>query len=138
MTHVYKVELAIIDHDEIGGDEIKEVLENTRYPNRCISPEVLTVEEKDIGEWYDEHPLNYRDTAKQELARLFGWQPIKTAPRDGTHILFFYGSCRGVFTAWYSKEIEWQTDSQTGYSTWHLREPDSVISAILSMIVLLG
>ena len=58
------------------------------------------------------------------------WLPLDTAPRDGTHILFFYGSCRGVFTAWYSREIEWQTGNQTGYSTWHLREPDSTMSAV--------
>ena len=88
MTNVYKIELFVIDHDIIGVDEIKEILENTRYPNRCISPHVTNIEGKDIGEWDDSNPLNYTTTQKQELANLFSqWQPITTAPRDGTEIL---------------------------------------------------
>lgn len=61
MTNVYKIELCVIDHDDIGAESIRGVLENTRYPNRCIAPLVLTIEEKDIGEWYDEHPLNHHN-----------------------------------------------------------------------------
>lgn len=55
---VYKVELLIIDHDEIGEKEIKEILDNGRYPNRCISPEVKWITEADIGEWYSARYLN--------------------------------------------------------------------------------
>ena len=29
----YKVELLIIDHDEVGKEQIVEIIENTKYPN---------------------------------------------------------------------------------------------------------
>jgi len=68
----YKVEILVIDFDEVGGEEIKEVLENTRYPNHCIDPHVMSIVEKDIGEWDDEHPFNLSHTMHEEYARLFG------------------------------------------------------------------
>ncbi len=68
----YKVTLVIVDLDEVGEDEIHSALENTRYPNRCISPTVLGIEGRDIGEWSDDHPLNLPDTMLAELDRLFG------------------------------------------------------------------
>ena len=68
---VYKVIVLIIDMDEIGEDELKLVIENTRYPNRCISPEVHSIEAADIGEWDDYHPLNNRFTSIKEWERLF-------------------------------------------------------------------
>ncbi len=55
---VHKVTLSIIDFDEVGPEEIKVILENTKYPNRCISPDVKKIETRDIGEWSDYHPLN--------------------------------------------------------------------------------
>lgn len=67
----YKVEILIIDHDEIGSMDIKSVIENTDYPNWCISPEVKHVECADIGEWDDNHPLNQHDTCDAEYARMF-------------------------------------------------------------------
>lgn len=67
----YEVTVKIIDLDEIGPDEIKAELENARYGNRCISPEVLSIRSADIGEWGDDHPLNRRATAEAEWARLF-------------------------------------------------------------------
>ena len=69
---IYKVVLTIIDFDGIGEDGIIGAIEHTKYPNRCISPHVQSIEDRDIGEWYDEHPLNYRDKAKAEIDRLFG------------------------------------------------------------------
>lgn len=68
----HKVTLFIIDHDELGADEIKHVLENHKYPNHCMSPDVKSVETVDIGTWSDEHPLNIHDTASAEYQRLFG------------------------------------------------------------------
>lgn len=68
---VHKLEVFIIDFDEVGANEIKEILENGRYPNRCISPEVKSIESRDIGEWDDNHPLNHRDTCEAEYKRLF-------------------------------------------------------------------
>ena len=65
------VTLTIIDFDDIGADEIKVVIENVHYPNRCISPNVVNIETADIGEWHDDHILNYERTATAEWKRLF-------------------------------------------------------------------
>lgn len=67
----HKIEIFVIDLDEIGVEEIKSVIENTRYPNRCISPEVKSIKTVDIGEWHDDHPLNLIDEAEAEYHRLF-------------------------------------------------------------------
>ena len=67
----HKVTLTIIDMDQLGADEIKSVIENTRYPNRCISPDVVGVETVEIGEWSDDHPLNNTLAAPAEWLRLF-------------------------------------------------------------------
>lgn len=68
---VHKVVLTILDTDEIGAEEILAVIENTRYPNRCIAPEVWSIETVDIGELDDDHPLNIQDTADAEMKKLF-------------------------------------------------------------------
>lgn len=65
------VTLTIIDMDDIGAEEIKVVIENVHYPNRCISPDVVNIETADIGEWDDDHPLNSNVTASAEWQRLF-------------------------------------------------------------------
>ena len=65
-----KVELLIIDFDECGDDEIKSVIENARYPNHCISPNVKKMESVML-DWSDEHPLNRNSTCDAEYARLF-------------------------------------------------------------------
>ena len=67
----YKIEILIIDHDELGADEISNVLETARYPNHCISPDVKKVTEADIGEWRDDHPLNLRTQCDAEYERIF-------------------------------------------------------------------
>lgn len=67
----YKVEILIIDHDNLGADGVREALEETRYPNRCIMPKVQSIEGRDIGEWTDEHPLNRRSTAAAAYKELF-------------------------------------------------------------------
>lgn len=68
---VYRVELMVINFDELDQEELTSVIENTKYPNRCISPDVMEVEAVDIGEWFDEHPLNYTDKREAEFRRLF-------------------------------------------------------------------
>ena len=68
---VHVVTLTIIDLDDIGADEIKVVIENVNYPNRCISPDVVNIETADVGEWSDDHPLNDKRTAPAEWIRLF-------------------------------------------------------------------
>jgi hypothetical protein len=70
----YKVEILIVDHDELGAREIKEILENNRYPNHCMSPVVMEITGKDVGDDddFDDHPLNKTATMKEEYKRLFG------------------------------------------------------------------
>lgn len=67
----YKVEILIIDFDGLGENEIQSVLENTGYPNHCISPNVMDISERDIGEWSDDHPLNQLTTMGTEYRKLF-------------------------------------------------------------------
>ena len=67
----YKVELLIIDFDGLGAKGIKGVLESTHYPNRCMEPEVKSIESRNIGKWTDEHPLNKRATCDQAYKELF-------------------------------------------------------------------
>lgn len=67
---VYKVELMIVDVDNIGADAVKNALENQRYPNHCIAPHVMNVDERDVV-WHDSHPLNKRATVRSAYADLF-------------------------------------------------------------------
>lgn len=71
----YKLELLIVDHDRLGGKAIVETLENQKYPNYCIAPRVMRIEERDVGLWTDDHPLNLLSTLKQEHDRLFNAAP---------------------------------------------------------------
>lgn len=71
-TKVYKATVMIIDHDHIGEKEIASVLENTRYPNRCINPTVMPFMQIREVDWSDDHPLNFTDRQHEEFAKLFG------------------------------------------------------------------
>lgn len=68
---VYKLEVMVLDFDDLGADEIVSVLENQKYPNYCIAPDVMSIEERDCGEWHDDHPLNKHSTQEIEFQRLF-------------------------------------------------------------------
>ena len=68
----YKLEILIIDHDDVGEEEIAYIIKNANYPNDCISPEVKSVDEAEIGEWTDDHPLNNSNTCGAEYDKLFG------------------------------------------------------------------
>lgn len=63
----YKIEIFVIDHENIGEENIKGTLENVRY----INADVKSIKSVDIGEWDDDHPLNKRATADAEYERLF-------------------------------------------------------------------
>lgn len=68
---VHKIVLIVVDLDGVGATEAGLLIENARYPNHSISPQVLSAETRDIGEWHDDHPLNRTSTAKAEIERLF-------------------------------------------------------------------
>lgn len=67
----YKVEILIIDHDKLGEKEIVDTIENTNYPNHCIYPQVVSIIDKDIGEWDDNHILNSETKWHDEYKKLF-------------------------------------------------------------------
>lgn len=67
---IYKVTLMIADHDELGEGQIKNVLENARYPNHCINPRVMEIEGKETA-WHDNHPLNSKIKGKEAFKELF-------------------------------------------------------------------
>jgi len=69
-VNVFKIELLIIDFDECGEEETRYMIENARYPNRCITPEVKKFECREI-EWIDEHPLNLTEKCDEEYNKLF-------------------------------------------------------------------
>lgn len=71
MTKVYKVELLVVDTDDLGEEEVRDLLEHTRYPNHAISPRVMAVESREV-EWSDEHPLNNATTEQEAFRKLFG------------------------------------------------------------------
>jgi hypothetical protein len=72
-TKVHKVILLIVDHDDVGSviKHLVDVIEDVRYPNRCIHPRVMQVETREV-EWTDEHPLNDHAEKYRAFAELFG------------------------------------------------------------------
>lgn len=66
----YKIELLVIDFEDVGSD-IPRMIEDQKYPNYCIAPTVMAVQEADIGEWNDDHPLNKRDKQKDYYDTVF-------------------------------------------------------------------
>lgn len=63
----YKYTILIIDHEEIGKDDISSCLKNAKY----INPQIMNIQEADIGDWSDSHPLNNNETQKDEFNCLF-------------------------------------------------------------------
>ena len=74
--NIHRVVLYVIDFDDLGANEVQQVIENARYSNHCISPKVSEVQTRDIGPWSDEHPLNKTSTAEATRDALFS-QPQK-------------------------------------------------------------
>jgi hypothetical protein len=70
LIEVHRVTLYVVDHDGIGGDGARRVLENTRYPNRCIHPHVSKVETREVA-WHDRHPINMIASMYSALDQLF-------------------------------------------------------------------
>ena len=67
MAKIYKISGYIIDvHDDFNENDIRWLLE--RYD---FSVEHFQVESVDIGEWYDEHPLNYCNSDISECEKYF-------------------------------------------------------------------
>lgn len=67
----FKLELLVIDFDNIGEDAIIYGIENASYANDCINPSVKNIVCRDIGEWNDDHPLNRKSTSQEAYENLF-------------------------------------------------------------------
>ena len=67
---VHKVTMYVVDHDGLGPEELRVVLENTTFPNRCINPDVEEIRSQTI-QYTDDHPVNSSAECKAEYARLF-------------------------------------------------------------------
>lgn len=65
--NIHRITLTVIDFDQLGADEIVLELENRRH--HII--QILNIETRDIGEWDDKNPLNFRNTHKAEVERIF-------------------------------------------------------------------
>lgn len=63
----YKVEVLVLGFENASAEDVERELENSRH----LSVTVKSMEERDIGTWHDDHPLNKRDTADAEYRRLF-------------------------------------------------------------------
>lgn len=68
---VHRVEVLIIDTDKLGSKSVKTVLENTAFPNHCMSPQVMGIKTC-VVDWSDAHPLNQNATRDQTYRELFG------------------------------------------------------------------
>lgn len=63
------VTILVLDHE--GDDRgLNDVLSTLTCCDTHLS--VVSTETRDVGEWSDDHPLNGRDTSKNEIRRLFG------------------------------------------------------------------
>ncbi len=56
---VHRIEVMVVDHDGLGANEVRTVIESTNYPNDCIRPKIVDVQTREV-EWTDDHPLNQR------------------------------------------------------------------------------
>jgi hypothetical protein len=70
-TKVHLLRLVVVDHDDLGADGVRSVLENARYPNDCIGPSVVECKTVEVH-WRDDHPLNKRETFAKAVEALFG------------------------------------------------------------------
>lgn len=68
----YKIEILVIDDEEVGPEQIKEYIEDANFPNYCLALKVKNMIEKEIGEFNDDHPLNKKVTCEAEYKKLFG------------------------------------------------------------------
>ena len=69
MVDVHKVTLLIVDHDGVGANEVSDLIEMQKFPNWCISPNVMDIQTRQI-EWSDDHPLNCTGS-EDEFKRMF-------------------------------------------------------------------
>ena len=65
-ANVYKIELMVIDFEQMGEAAVCQVLEQNKY----LSPSVVASAERAV-EWDDDHPLNNGKTWRAAFDELF-------------------------------------------------------------------
>ena len=68
---VHRLVLMVIDFDGLGADDVVTEMVNARFSNDCISPSVMDIQTREIGEWSDDHPLNCAATSDAAFDALF-------------------------------------------------------------------
>ena len=111
--NVMKIVLAVVDFDGVGPDEVRATLEEASYPNRCISPSVMSVEVRDIGEWEDSNPLNFESTHHAEMDRLFGASDLAALQKDAARFRWIRNNPQwiGYDSDFRPDEVEKQVDA---------------------------
>lgn len=71
---VYLAAVLVVGHDGLGEGAIKSALDNHRY----LAMECLGIEGREIGEWSDDNPLNFKSTVVAEVERLFRGDDVST------------------------------------------------------------
>lgn len=64
---VYKIELMVMNHENVSDKDIETILEDVRH----LYPTVVSMESKEIGEWTNDHPLNKHAEWKPIYNELF-------------------------------------------------------------------
>jgi hypothetical protein len=69
LPKAYLIQALVIDFEGMRKEDIVEEVENRP---KYSSPNVLSIQGVDLGEWNDDHPLNKHATQIAEVERLFG------------------------------------------------------------------
>jgi hypothetical protein len=90
-TKVHLMTVLLIDHDKLGAEGTAQVLEDTRYPNDCLYPSVLSTQTQEVV-WDDDHPLNGNaESIARAVAELF------PRPAWTCHICGAPATCFGAY-----------------------------------------
>lgn len=71
---VYLAHVLVVDHEGLGPAGIRNALANHRY----LSMQCLSIDSREIGEWSDDSPLNFKSTVVAEVERLFREDDVST------------------------------------------------------------
>ena len=95
------LQVLVIDHEALGADEVERILEDTNYPNHCISPNVISSQVADIEKYYVS-PLNFSDQQATEVERLFkqNLRPMEDAPIGNRKYVLLFGESGYIGTPW--------------------------------------
>lgn len=62
----YKITILVLDDERYGFEEVRNIVESPKY----ASVSVVDMDKREV-QWHDDHPLNKRDSWKEEFERMF-------------------------------------------------------------------